>query len=233
MRLSGRSLDGGRELRKLCEALPDPLGECGAINHTGGNIEHQSFLLIDWKQNDQNFNFGSTAVRFGVDLAINRNDEASTKFIDDDGNADFEDFSRSTYYPKWRGQLGLRAQVEDFRFTWVVNYTGKAPQYGPDVDEFDDILGNAGTGFLSDTCLGPPDDVYCRDYADIDEYWLHSASLYWYGDTITIGAGIRNVFDEAPPRVDGDEVLAINNVPIGSSYDLFGRTYFFNLIWRP
>ncbi|MEJ2400979.1 MAG: TonB-dependent receptor [Xanthomonadales bacterium] len=182
---------------------------------------------------DQNFNFGSTAVRFGVDLAINRNDEASTKFIDDDGNADFEDFSRSTYYPKWRGQLGLRTQVEDFRFTWVVNYTGKAPQYGPDVDEFDDILGNAGTGFLSDTCLGPPDDVYCRDYADIDEYWLHSASLYWYGDTITIGAGIRNVFDEAPPRVDGDEVLAINNVPIGGSYDLFGRTYFFNLIWRP
>ena len=182
---------------------------------------------------DQNFNIGSTAVRFGVDLAINRNDEASTKFVDDDGNADFEDFTRSTYYPKWRGQLGLRTQVEDFRFTWVMNYTGKAPQYAPNVDEFDDIYGSAGTGFLSDTCLGPPDDVYCRDYADIDSYWLHSASLYWYGDTFTIGGGIRNVFDEAPPRVDGNEVLAINNVPIGGSYDLFGRTFFFNLIWRP
>jgi iron complex outermembrane receptor protein len=182
---------------------------------------------------DQNFNIGSTAVRFGVDLAVNRNDEASTTFVDDDGNADFEDFSRSTYYPKWRGQLGLRTQVEDFRFTWVVNYTGKAPQYAPDVDEFDDIFGSAGTGFFADTCLGPPDDVYCRDYADIDDYWLHSASLYWYGDTWTLGAGIRNVFDESPPRVDGNEVTAINNVPIGASYDLFGRTYFFNVSWRP
>ncbi|MBT8040169.1 MAG: TonB-dependent receptor [Gammaproteobacteria bacterium] len=181
---------------------------------------------------DQNFNIGSRAVRFGFDLAVNRNDEASTTFVDDDGNADFEDFTRSTYYPKWRGQLGLRTQVEDFRFTWVVNYTGKAPQYAPDVDEFDDLDGSV-AGFFADTCLGPPDDVYCRDYADIDDYWLHSASVYWYGDTWTIGAGIRNVFDEAPPRVDGNEVLAINNVPIGASYDLFGRVYFFNLSWRP
>lgn len=182
---------------------------------------------------DQNLNIGATAVRFGVDLAVNRNDEASFRFVSDDGEVDFDELSRSTYYPKWRGQLGLRAQVEDFRVTWVVNYTGKAPQYGPNVDEFDDIDGNAGSGFFADTCLGPPDDVYCRDYADIDEYWLHSASLYWYGDTWTLGAGIRNVFDEAPPRVDGNELTAINNVPIGASYDLFGRTYFLNLSWRP
>jgi iron complex outermembrane receptor protein len=181
---------------------------------------------------DQNFNIGATAVRFGVDLAVNRNDEASTTDVDDDGNADYEDFSRSTYYPKWRGRLALRTQVQDFRFTWVVNYTGKAPQYGPGVDEFDDIYGSAGTGFQGDTCLGPPDDVYCRDLADIDEYWLHSTSLYWYGDSWTIGAGIRNVFDEAPPKVDANEVTAVKNVPIGASYDLFGRTYFFNVSWR-
>jgi iron complex outermembrane receptor protein len=182
---------------------------------------------------DQNFNIGTTAVRFAADLVVNRNDEASQNFIDDNGNSDFDDFSRSTYYPKWRGQLGLRAQVEDFRLSWIVNYTGKAPQYAPNVDEFDDINGSAGTGFFADTCLGPPDDVYCRDYADLDEYWLHSASLYWYGDTWTIGAGIRNVFDETPPRVDGNEITAVNNVPIGLSYDLFGRTYFFNVSWRP
>jgi iron complex outermembrane receptor protein len=218
---------------------------CSAINRDQDNILDlvEAYFInrdssrargMDINANyDQNFNIGSTAVRFGVDLTVNRNDEASQKLIDDDGNEDSDDFSRSTYYPKWRGQLGLRAQVEDFRFTWVVNYTGKAPQYAPNVDEFDDIYGSAGTGFLADTCLGPPDDVYCRDYADLDEYWLHSASLYWYGDTWTIGAGIRNVFDEAPPRVDGNEVLAVNNTPIGLGYDLFGRTYFFNVSWRP
>jgi iron complex outermembrane receptor protein len=56
--------------------------------------------------------------------------------------------------------------------------------------------------------------------------------VYWYGDTITIGAGVRNVFDEDPPLVDGTEILGINRVPIGAGYDLFGRTYFVNLVWR-
>ncbi|MEJ2402601.1 MAG: TonB-dependent receptor, partial [Xanthomonadales bacterium] len=65
-----------------------------------------------------------------------------------------------------------------------------------------------------------------------DEYWLHSASLYWYGDSWTVGAGIRNVFDEAPPKVDPNEVTAVKNVPIGANYDLFGRVYFFNVSWR-
>ena len=54
--------------------------------------------------------------------------------------------------------------------------------------------------------------------------------MYWYGDTWTLGAGIRNIFDEAPPRVDGNELTSIGNVPLGTSYDLFGRTYFLNLI---
>ena len=71
------------------------------------------------------------------------------------------------------------------------------------------------------------------DYADTDEYWLHSASVYWYGDTFTVGAGIRNVFDEEPPYVDGTEYTAINRVPLGAGYDLFGRVYFFNVVWRP
>jgi iron complex outermembrane receptor protein len=177
---------------------------------------------------DQNFNIGSQAVRLGVDLVVNRNSEASTTFLDDEGNPDFEDQHANLYFPKWKGQLGLRANVEDFRFTWVVNYIGDTEQQEEYVDEWD----NAITG-ASDTCYGPPGDVLCRDYADTDEYWLHSASVYWYGDTFTVGAGIRNVFDEEPPYVDGTEYTAINRVPLGAGYDLFGRVYFFNVVWRP
>ena len=81
---------------------------------------------------------------------------------------------------------------------------------------------------------GPPDDVLCRDYADADAYWLHSASVYYYGDTWTLGAGIRNVFDNSPPLVNGGEgVTQVNNVPIGYGYDWRGRTFFINLSWRP
>jgi iron complex outermembrane receptor protein len=184
---------------------------------------------IDFNANyDHNFNIGSQAIRLGVDLIVNKNKEASTTFVSDQGVPDFEDQHANLYYPKWKGQLGLRANVEDFRFTWVVNYIGDTHQQEEFVDDWD----NAITG-ISDTCYGPPDDVLCRDYADTDEYWLHSASLYWYGDTFTVGAGIRNVFDEEPPFVDATEYTAINRVPIGAGYDLFGRVYFFNVVWRP
>jgi len=176
---------------------------------------------------DQDFNIGSQAVRFGVDLMVNHNKEASTTFLDDEGVPDYEDQSGNLYFPDWKAQMALRANVNDFRFTWVINYIGETEQQEQYVDDFSDIFGT------SDTCFGPPDDVYCRDYADTDEYWLHSASVYWYGDTFTVGAGIRNVFDEEPPLVDGTEYTAINRVPIGAGYDLFGRTYFFNVIWRP
>ncbi|HLF32448.1 MAG TPA: TonB-dependent receptor [Xanthomonadales bacterium] len=187
---------------------------------------------IDFNANfDMDFNVGAQPIHFAADLVLNRNKEASETFLDDEGNPDFDDDHKEIGFPEWKGQLGLRFNVNDFRFTWVINYIGETVQDPDEVDEFGDVFGS--NGFISDTCLGPPDDVLCRDFGDTDDYWLNSASLYWYGDTITVGAGIRNVFDESPPLVDGTEVLALNNVPIGYGYDLMGRTYFINVVWRP
>ena len=42
-----------------------------------------------------------------------------------------------------------------------------------------------------------------------------------------------DVFDEEPPLVDGTEYTSVNRVPIGASYDIFGRVYFLNVVWRP
>ena len=57
-------------------------------------------------------------------------------------------------------------------------------------------------------------------------------SLYYYGDVWTLGGGIRNVFNEEPPTVDGNEVFAFNNVPFGAGYDYLGRQLFLNVVWR-
>ena len=67
-----------------------------------------------------------------------------------------------------------------------------------------------------------------------DRYFLeYFAQAYDFILPDALQRGIRNVFDTAPPFVDGTEVLSINNVPIGYGYDLRGRTFFVNLIWRP
>ena len=68
------------------------------------------------------------------------------------------------------------------------------------------------------------------DVGFADEYFTHTASMYYRGDTWTFGAGINNVFDKAPPEVDSNEIASsINNVPIGYGYNLQGRTYFLNV----
>jgi len=193
------------------------------------NRDNETVSGVDVNLNyDQTFSVGSRALEFGADLVMTHTEEASQTFLDDNGNLDFDDQAGEWGYPNWKGQLGLRATVSDVRFTWIINYIGKVHQDPLGVDEFDEAL----TGG-SDTCLGPPTDILCRDVGFGDDYWLHSASIYYYGDTWSIGAGIRNVFDTAPPFVDGTEVLSVNNVPIGYGYDLRGRTFFLNLIWRP
>lgn len=215
----------------FCGSLErDQLGFLGLINAKYINRDNARNRGLDINANyDQNFNVGSQALRLGVDLVVNRNSEASTTFVDDNGNIDAEDLSGTIYYPQWKGQIGLRLNVEDFRFTWVTNYIGETEQHPDFVDDFSDVNQTS----RGDTCFGPPNDVLCRDYADTDEYWLHSASVYWYGDSFTVGAGVRNVFDESPPFVDSTEYTAINRVPLGLGYDLFGRTYFVNVVWRP
>ena len=191
------------------------------------NRDNQTARGIDLNVNyDKDFNIGSHSANIGIDLVMNRNLEASITFLSDDGVPDRDNDQGELGYPDWKGNLGLRLNVDDFRLTWIVNYIGDT-QYDPDfVDEFSDAFN------LSDTCLGPPDDVLCRDYADTPSYVTNSMSLYWYGENMTVGGGVRNVFNKAPPLVDGTEWVTINGVPLGSGYDLMGRTYFLNFTWR-
>jgi iron complex outermembrane receptor protein len=213
---------------------------CGTINRDNDgyidlinagfiNRDNERVTGIDVNLNyDQTFTIGTRAVDFSADLVATHTIEASETFIDDEGNENYDDDAGEWGYPDWRAQLGLRANISDYRFTWVINYIGKVQQDPDTIDEWDDITG------IGDTCYGPSNgDVLCRDVGFGDAYWLHSASIYYYGDTWTLGAGVRNVFDESPPLVDGTEVLSVNNVPIGYGYDLRGRTFFVNLSWRP
>ena len=177
---------------------------------------------------DQEFSLFERPVALGVDLGVNRSLEASETFLDDDGAPTFDDDLGEFGLPEWRGRLGLRADVEKFRLTWSVNYLGSVEQDADTIDEFGNVFDGGG-----DTCLGPDEgDFNCRDVGFADDYFLHSMSVYYYGDVWTFGGGMRNVFDTAPPLVDPDEgleVLSVNNVPLGYGYDLNGRTYFLNI----
>ena len=212
---------------------------CGRIQRQSDPVEpfidfiDQSFINRDSEIHrgvDLNIAFEDSwtifdrAIDVAMDLIMHRQIEASDLFINDEGIEDFDDDAREWGYNELTGQFILRADYGKWRFAWTTLYLGSVNQDPDGLDEWEDGI----TGG-SNTCTGPPDDLLCRDVGFADEYFIHSVSLRRGGDAWRIRAGIRNVFDEAPPRVDGSEVPSTNNAPIGWGYDYLGKRYFLNV----
>ena len=172
---------------------------------------------------DDQFTLMDRPIDFAFDLRANRQLERSDLFLNDDGSPDFDTDQGEFGYPTWTTQAFFRFDYDKYRVTWETRYMSGVEQDSDFVDDFDDVFGGG-----SDACLGPPDDVLCRDIGFAENYFLHNVSLYYYGDRWTFGGGIRNLLDEEPPFVDGSEVLSVNNSPIGYGYDLNGRVFFLN-----
>ena len=168
------------------------------------------------------------AVDLEADFVFNRTLSVEEIFISDDGEASTDELAGEFAYPKWKGRMFFRADVGDWRTTWSTRYVSSVEQDPLGVD----VPGNAPDG-TADTCAGPAfNDVNCRDGGFAENYFVHDVSVYYYGDVWTFGAGLRNVFNEAPPYVDGNEVFSFNNVPFGAGYDIMGRTLFLNAEYR-
>ncbi|GAB5348110.1 TonB-dependent receptor domain-containing protein [Alteriqipengyuania sp. 357] len=200
---------------------------------------------------DINANFGydipvgNDVVELGLNLQANNLIERSTLFLIDPDNPDFDDATGEFGYPSWTGRAIATVGYSDFTLTWQTRWIGRTEQDQPGIDALSDAFGygpdGEETGFIGDTCLGggsrdadgnpdgvvEGDGIYCRDVGFADDYFVHTVSLrYDLNDSITLRAGITNVFDTAPPQVDGDEIFQVSNVPIGNGYDLDGREYF-------
>ncbi|MGB3711905.1 MAG: TonB-dependent receptor, partial [Erythrobacter sp.] len=210
------------------------------INSGFINLNEESVRGIDF-----NAAFGKDVVLFGESLDLGLNFRAnhlierSTLFIDDLGQPDFDDDAGEISLPKWTGTGTFTADYDEFRFTYQVRYTGPVEQDPLVVDDFSDAFGNQPDGspanVFGDTCLGAGSangvvegtGVFCRDVGFADEQFLHSASMRFRNDRMTLIVGVDNLFDTAPPQVDPGAVgLSISNTILGAGYDYDGREFF-------
>ena len=157
-----------------------------------------------------------------VSLVANRNLERSLTFTNPDGTVDYESYQGEWGFSEWRAQTGVVLAWDKWRFNWQARYLGAVSQDADAVDAFSDAF------TASDTCLGPPNDELCRDYAEADSYMIHSVSVFYNEDNWSIGMGVRNLEDKAPPLADPSEITGVKSRAIGYGYDLMGRSFFVN-----
>ena len=193
---------------------------------------------------------GGEVFDLSINFIANHLIERSTLFVDENGNADEEDFAGEFGFPSWTGRATFNAEYKDFLFTYQVRYIGDVEQDEDGIDEFSDAFGfgpdGEPTGFFSDTCLGfgsrDPDGTlngnvegdgrFCRDVGFAEEWFEHTASVRWDNGDLRIIAGITNLFDTAPPLIDTAQVFGVSNVPIGNGYNFDGREYFAQVLYR-
>ena len=204
---------------------------------------------------DINTNFGKEITGFGriIDLGLNVRAnhliERSSLFIGDNGDPSVDNDEGEFGFPKWTGRGTFTAEVDKILFTYGIRYTGPVEQQADGIDPLSDAFGRGPdgqpTGFQGNTCLGngsgindpdtgefipdgvvEGDGVFCRDIGYGAEQFLHTASIRYRSDRFTVLVGVDNIFNTAPPLVDGNEVFSIANTAIGSGYDYDGREFF-------
>lgn len=123
----------------------------------------------------------------------------------------FEDdeFNGTIGDPEWVWNSRVSLDRGDFTYSWFMDYIGVG-----DNGRYEDPI------FTYQGVTGVAD-------RKVEETLYHHASLRWTGDSLTITAGIRNIFDETPPTISSSSLTARRGtVPLSAGYDLRGRRGF-------
>jgi len=123
--------------------------------------------------------------------------------------------------PKWLSQSTVGASWGAWEAIWQARYIGST--FGP--AEIADISGF--TTYGTDVYFGAAaGDVASKASAESRIYNDFSVTRNF--ETMTVTAGMNNIFNVKPPLIDGGAGPNRNNAVTSSGYDLFGRTFFVN-----
>jgi iron complex outermembrane receptor protein len=215
------------------------------------NLDQESVRGIDLNATfEYPITIGEDEIGLSLNMTANHLIERSSTFTNEDGSLQFEEFAGEFGFPSWIGRATFTARWKDFSLTWQTRYIGSVSQDIEGVDVLSDAFGFGPDGlatpnFVGDTCLGggsrtrgvangvvAGDNIYCRDVGFADEYFEHAVSVQWDDGDLRVIAGVTNLFDRNPPLVDSSEVFAIANAAIGNGYNLDGREFFAQLLYR-
>lgn len=196
---------------------------------------------------------GGEEFNLQLEVIANHLIERSLEERDAQGNVNRAEFQNNFGFPKWTGRATFNVGWKDFGLTYQIRYVGYMqsdgvlgnPAEGIDPLPFTDAFGRTADGTpgnrISPSCLGldsplgvvPGEGNFCRPVGFTPEWFEHTASVRWDNGDFRIIAGVTNIFDTPPPLVSpAGGVTQIGNIPLGLPFNLDGREFFAQLLYR-
>jgi outer membrane receptor protein involved in Fe transport len=126
--------------------------------------------------------------------------------------------------PDWTGSFNATYRIHNvtlhYGLDWIAGSSNKrvATYQATDTD-----------GTVSQATLKTLLDNY---YLGTPDYFLHNASIQYDIGKYELTAGVRNLFDTAPPSITAGVYSLTGNAPVYSGYDYMGRTFYLNVTAR-
>lgn len=201
---------------------------CNRIDRDAGgqiNLVDSSFInigLLTSKGYDYNVYYSQEFVLFdkGLDVSLDLQATQMTESLYDVlGTVD--DNLGEPDVPEWRASALLSFDYNDFKLSWQTRYIGA----GSEDDLGDFVKDTAACTGMTNSSGGP---LLCRPLGFTEDYYVHSVSLSYDMDNYSFSLGVRNVFNDAPPKVDAEGSFSNTNIPLGVGYER-PRTIFMNV----
>jgi iron complex outermembrane receptor protein len=190
-------------------------GEISFVNAIQQNLGQQIARGVDY-----NLDFGTDITIANREIYYNliaRATESRTQ-TEEEFRADeifLDDDLREFGNPEWRLNLTNIIEYKDWAFLWQSRYISDQIE---DNDDPEDTT----TSFFSPCAQAG--DTPCVSYDDLNSYVVHDFSVAWRNDQYVVRFGVNNVFDDAPPLTNNNDLGSLG----GIGYDLRGRTLFLN-----
>jgi outer membrane receptor protein involved in Fe transport len=213
---------GASNIIDLCYTDPQFRAGGGFCNLVGArNSSSKAFSVLNGYVNiatqtvrglDYNLRYtrdlGPGSVR--VNALVTQYLEQNTKTFPDDP---FDEFNGSLNNPEFVGTLDATYSWKKWNFRYGMDWISDMESY---------------------TLFGIANPAADTRIMDVPDYYLHHFSVQ-YSDTERnwqATLGVRNMFDEEPPKISatGSALYPrVGNSPLYSGYDYVGRTFFFNI----
>jgi iron complex outermembrane recepter protein len=222
---------GASSLLNLCYAAANynaNAGYCRYVSRDANGVltVQDNYINISTdKRKGWEFNLRYQHGLFGggltLDAMVTKYTEQSSRLFADEALIDANGTIMS---PDWTGSFNATYRINNVTLHWGMDWIK-----GSSNDRVAKYIATGSDGVVDQSTYELLKENY---YIGTPDYFLHNASIQYDLGKYELTAGVRNLFDTAPPSITSGVYSLTGNSPLYSGYDYMGRTFYLNVTAR-